>query len=184
MFDKDRFIEDCRAALREVDAQDAVRALVERAVREPSSIIRAVGEPARSGVQTIHRGGDLTILNLCWGPRMEFKAHDHRMWAVIGIYGGREHNTFFRRNGEGLVRHGTRELNAGNVARLGADVIHAVSNPLDQITAAIHVYGGDFFAIQRSEWDPVTQKEQPYDVQDTIRAFEAANGRIRDAQNH
>jgi predicted metal-dependent enzyme (double-stranded beta helix superfamily) len=75
-------------------------------------------------------------------------------------------------------------LNAGNVARLGADVIHAVSNPLDQITAAIHVYGGDFFAIQRSEWDPVTQKEQPYDVQDTIRAFEAANGRIRDAQNH
>ena len=175
MFDKERFIQDCRDALKERDSQGAVQQLVERAVSDPASLIRALGEPARSGIETVYRGSDLTILNLGWGPRMTIKPHDHRTWAVIGIYGGREENTFFRRKEGGLTRHGTKELNAKDTARLGADVIHAVVNPLDQITAAIHVYGGDFFAIPRSEWNPQTLVEQPYDVADTIRAFEDAN---------
>lgn len=179
MFDKERFIEDCRAALKDVNAQAAIRELVARAVSEPAQVIRALGEPQRSGVETIYRAQDLTILNLCWGPRMVFKPHDHRMWAVIGMYGGREENTFFRRNGKGLVRHGVKELNVGDTTPLGQSIIHSVTNPLDQITAAIHVYGGDFFATPRSEWDPNTFEEQPYSVEDTMRAFEAANQRLR-----
>jgi len=181
MFEKERFIEECRAALKESSAQEAVRELVERAVREPSGIVRALGEPLRSGVETIYRASDLTILNLCWGPRMDIRPHDHRMWAVIGIYGGCEQNTFFRRGEQGLTRHGTRELKEKDVTRLGAEAIHAVHNPLDQITAAIHVYGGDFFATPRSEWDPSTLKEQAYDVEHTMRVFEEANQRIRAA---
>ena len=42
-------------------------------------------------------------------------------------------------------------------------------------TGAIHVYGGDFFAAERSEWDPETLREQPYDVEKTLRLFEEAN---------
>jgi hypothetical protein len=57
-----------------------------------------------------------------------------------------------------------------------------VTNPLDRITGGIHVYGGDFFATPRSEWDPKTLKEQPYDVADTIRAFEASNSRLAPAR--
>lgn len=178
MFDKDRFIEDCRAALKERNAQSAVRELVARAVSDPAQVVRALGEPERSGVNTIYRAEDLTILNLCWGPRMVFKPHDHRMWAVIGIYGGREENTFFRRSPDGLTRHGMKELNAKDTVPLGESIIHAVTNPLDQITAAIHVYGGDFFATPRSEWDPQTFVEQPYSVEDTMRAFEEANQRL------
>lgn len=41
---------------------------------------------------------------------MKFKPHDHRMWAVMGIYGGGEHNTFYRRAKQGLEQHGTKEL--------------------------------------------------------------------------
>jgi len=178
MFEKERFIQDCRDALKERDAQGAVQQLVEKAVSDPAGVIRALGEPSRSGVETIYRANDLTILNLCWGPRMDFKPHDHRIWAVIGIYTGREDNTFFRRKEGGLNRHGTKQLNVKDTARLGAEVIHAVVNPLDQITAAIHVYGGDFFATPRSEWNPVTFVEQPYDVADTLRAFEEANRRL------
>jgi len=179
MFEKERFIEECRAALKESNVQAAIRELVAQAVSDPAQVIGALGEPQRSGVETIYRAPDLTILNLCWGPRMVFKPHDHRMWAVIGIYGGREQNTFFRRNEKGLTQHGTKELNAKDTVPLGATIIHAVTNPLDQITAAIHVYGGDFFATPRSEWDPKTFKEQPYDVEDTMRAFEEANQRLR-----
>jgi predicted metal-dependent enzyme (double-stranded beta helix superfamily) len=100
------------------------------------------------------------------------------MWAVIGIYTGREENTFFRRSGQGLTRHGIKELNAKDVAPLGKAIIHAVENPLGEITGALHVYGGDFFSTPRSEWDPRTLQEQPYDVAHTMQAFEDSNGRL------
>ena len=175
MFEKERFIEECRAALKQRDSHAAVRELVARAVSEPSEIVRALGEPQRAGVETIYRANDLTILNLCWGPKMNLKPHDHRMWAVIGIYGGLEQNIFYQRAEHGLKQHGTKELHAKDAVPLGAAIIHAVTNPLDQITSAIHVYGGDFFATPRSEWDPETFEERPYNVQDTLSAFEEAN---------
>ena len=66
------------------------------------------------------------------------------------------------------------------VGRLsGPAVIHSVTNPLEQMTAAIHVYGGDFFNTPRSEWDPKTFKEGSYDVADTLRIFEESNLRLR-----
>jgi predicted metal-dependent enzyme (double-stranded beta helix superfamily) len=178
MFTTERFIEDCRAALQEKNAQGAIRELVARAVSEPRQVIRKLGEPARAGVNTIYRADDLTILNLCWGPGMVFRPHNHNMWAVIGIYTGREDNTFFRRDGQGLKRHGTKEIVARDTIPLGKDIIHAVTNPLDQITAALHVYGGDFFATPRSEWNPRTFEERPYDVDATVRAFEESNTRL------
>ena len=43
------------------------------------------------------------------------------------------------------------------------------------LTGALHVYGGDFFAAHRSEWDPETLEEGPYDSAKVIQRFEAAN---------
>ena len=179
MFEIARFIDECQAAVKESDAFRAVKELVARVVSEPTQVLRALGEPVRSGVQTVYKANDLTILNVCWGPRMEFHPHDHRMWAVIGIYGGCEQNTFYRRSNAGLTKYGVKELTAKNAIALGDTIIHAVTNPLDQITGAIHVYGGDFLGTPRSEWDPKTLEEHPYDVEHTMRAFEAANERLR-----
>jgi hypothetical protein len=50
-----------------------------------------------------------------------------------------------------------------------------VTNPLPRFTGAIHVYGGDFFAASRSEWDPETLLEQRYDMEKNLRLFEQAN---------
>jgi predicted metal-dependent enzyme (double-stranded beta helix superfamily) len=179
MFQTERFVEECRAALKERHAQAAIRELVAKAVSEPAQVVRALGEPKLAGVDRIYRSDDLTIVNLCWGPRMVFKPHDHHMWAVIGIYGGREQNIFYRRSEKGLTQHGTKEMSTGDTIPLGAAIIHAVTNPLDQITGAIHVYGGDFFATPRSEWDPRTFEEQPYDMEHTLRAFEESNAQLR-----
>jgi predicted metal-dependent enzyme (double-stranded beta helix superfamily) len=99
-------------------------------------------------------------------------------WAVIGIYAGCEQNVFYQRAEHGLKQHGTKELNAKDAVPLGAAIIHAVTNPLDQVTAAIHVYGGDFFSTPRSEWVLNRLEERPYDVADTMRAFEEANERL------
>ena len=59
---------------------------------------------------------------------------------------------------------GGQALGSGDVALLGRDIIHSVVNPLDKISGAIHVYDGDFFAVERSMWDAETLAEKPYDL--------------------
>jgi len=58
---------------------------------------------------------------------------------------------------------------------LGRDIIHTVTNPLPRLTGAIHVYGGDFYGVTRSEWDPETLTERRYDMEKNVRLFEEAN---------
>jgi predicted metal-dependent enzyme (double-stranded beta helix superfamily) len=62
---------------------------------------------------------------------------------------------------------------------LGHDIIHSVTNPIGRLTGAIHVYGGDFFAAERSEWDPETLQEGRYDVAKNMKLFEEANALYR-----
>ena len=181
MFETEQLISDCRAALAESDPQAAVDEILKRAVSEPGQVIRALGEPQLAGAESLYRAPDLTILKVLWGPGMEIHPHDHRMWAVIGIYGGREDNTFYRRSDNGLTRHGTKVVEDRDTIALGETVIHSVHNPLDKITAAIHIYGGDFFDTPRSEWDAQTHEEHPYDVEHTMRLFEESNKRLREA---
>jgi predicted metal-dependent enzyme (double-stranded beta helix superfamily) len=47
-----------------------------------------------------------------------------------------------------------------------------VMNPGSSYTGAIHIYGGDFFTEPRSEFDPGTLEEQPYDVARTMALFD------------
>lgn len=178
MLEKEAFIEQCRDALHDSDAQAAVHALVERTVSDPAGVVRLFGEPTQSGVQKIYVADDLTILNIAWGPGVDLHPHDHRMWAVIGIYGGQEENRFYRRGETGLTQHGSKDLLCRDTIALGESVIHAVRNPREQITGALHVYGGDFFATPRSEWGPKTFAEHPYDVEHTMAVLAAANDRI------
>src|SRR5215831_9577643 len=177
MFELERFVDECRAALRESFPQLAVRELVERAVSRPGEVERALGTPKVAQIGTVYRSPELTILNFVWGPGMSIYPHDHRMWAVIGLYGGREDNTFYRRSPEGLVVAGQKGLETRDAALLGKNVVHAVTNPLRAFTGAIHVYGGDFFATPRSDWTPDTLEERPYDVERAMRTFAEANER-------
>jgi predicted metal-dependent enzyme (double-stranded beta helix superfamily) len=178
MFETDRLIQDCRDRLRETNAHGAIREIIAKAVSEPAQVLESLGEPKLSGIETLYRSDDLTILNVLWGPGMVLYPHEHRMWAVIGIYSGREDNAFYRRAEKGLASAGDKTLGPKDTLPLGKDVIHAVTNPLDQITAAIHVYGGDFFATPRSEWDPQTFQERPFDLERAKQVFADANKRL------
>jgi predicted metal-dependent enzyme (double-stranded beta helix superfamily) len=66
-------------------------------------------------------------------------------------------------------------LGPGDVRPLGEEIIHSVTNPTAKLTGAIHVYGGDFFSQERSEWDPESLEERPYDIEKNVRYFEEAN---------
>ncbi|MFK7885706.1 MAG: hypothetical protein AB8G16_02485 [Gammaproteobacteria bacterium] len=182
MFEPQKFVAECQSALAADNPCLATQDVMARVVCEPDCILAALGEPSEAGVQTLHCAPDLTVLNIVWAPHMNLHPHNHEMWACIGIYRGREDNTFYRRNGDSLRQHGNKSLTAGDTLPLGESIIHAVSNPLDQFTAALHVYGGDFFAQPRSEWNAQTLQERPYDIENTRRVFREANERYKNGQ--
>jgi predicted metal-dependent enzyme (double-stranded beta helix superfamily) len=167
MFDLDRFIAELREALAERSRQ-ALRDVVARAVRTPGDLLRQIGEPDKPTLKVLHKAPDLTVLNVVWAPRQVTLPHDHRMAAVIGMYGGREDNVFWRRVAEPagfeIAAAGGQALGTGDTTILGRDVIHSVVNPIGKLSGAIHVYDGAFLTAQRSMWDAETLTEQPYDL--------------------
>src|SRR5215470_7688491 len=184
MFDLDQFISDCRGALKENASPSAVREVVARAVSNPAAVLKALGEPKKAEMQPLYRADDLTILNVIWAPWMTLLPHNHRMWAIIGIYTGREDNIFWRRlpgNAGKVEAAGAKALCEKDAQPLGADIIHSVTNPIPRLTGAIHVYGGDFFGVPRSEWDAESLREQPCDGAKMARRFEEANALFKAA---
>lgn len=176
----DDFIADCATAVADSAPTKAVRETVGRLVAEPSAVESMFGVPEQGGVQRIHVSDELTVLNVLWAPGMMFMPHNHNMWAVIGVYGGREDNIFWRRIKDDLAGRieaaGAKSLGPKDVRPLGDDIIHSVSNPTSKLTGAIHVYGGDFFAMHRSEWETEGLEERAYDIDHNMKLFESANG--------
>ena len=178
MFDTDQFIEDCKRAYADDDSHKAVREVVAEAVSDPAASVKGLGEPTEAGFSPLFHSDDLTILNFAWAPLRTRMPHHPNMWAVIGIYGGREDNIFWRKTENSLEAAGAEALSTKDVAPLGKDIVHSVTNPIEKITAALHVYGGDFFAPGRSEWNPETLEERPFDVEGARRMFREANERF------
>jgi predicted metal-dependent enzyme (double-stranded beta helix superfamily) len=178
-FDLDQFISDCKKAVKESAPQPAINEVLARVISDTPSILRTLGEPKRAEMQKLYQGSDLTILNVVWAPWMTLLPHNHRMWAVIGIYTGREDNIFWRRlpadAGRKLEAAGAKALCEKDTVQLGQDIIHSVTNPIGRLTGAIHIYGGHFFGVARSEWDAETLLEQPCDGDKMLRRFEQAN---------
>jgi predicted metal-dependent enzyme (double-stranded beta helix superfamily) len=183
MFDLERFIEECREAVAE--GPRAAREAMARAVSDPGAVLASLGEPERAGVVPLYRAPDLTLLNVVWGPYMTVPPHNHEMWAAIGVYTGREDNIFWRRIAEEgaaqIEAAGAESLSPGDVAPLGHDIIHSVVNPVPRLTAALHIYGGDFFDMERLEWDPEEHRARPFDVARNRAIFEASNAQLEAA---
>jgi predicted metal-dependent enzyme (double-stranded beta helix superfamily) len=102
----------------------------------------------------------------CW---MTLLAHDHRMWAVIGhrnLHGARGQHFLAscgRQPGVKVDAAEAKALAGRDAVPLGKDVIHSVTNPIPRLTGAIHVFGGDFVGVARSEWEVETLLEQRSD---------------------
>jgi predicted metal-dependent enzyme (double-stranded beta helix superfamily) len=181
MFEAEQFVADCRAAFTEGANHKAVREVMARAVSDPAAVLKSLGEPKRAEIRKLFHSDRLTILNVVWAPMMTVMPHNHRMWAVIGIYSGREDNIFWRRvpgTPNKIEAAGAKALCEKDAEPLGSDIIHSVLNPIDRLTGAIHIYGGDFFGAERSEWDSLTLHEHRSDGEKTRLMFEEANARF------
>jgi predicted metal-dependent enzyme (double-stranded beta helix superfamily) len=183
MFDRDRFVEDCRTAV--TDGQAALREVVARAVADSPGVMRGLGEPEHAGITPIYRSPTMTILNFVWAPCMSLMPHNHQMFSVVGIYSGREDNVFWRRAKSGIEAASARSLGVGDVAALGEDTIHSVVNPIGKMSCAIHVYGGDYFnpVGMRSQWDHETLAEMAWDLDRIKTTFREAERRFNAAKS-
>jgi predicted metal-dependent enzyme (double-stranded beta helix superfamily) len=178
MMDIDRFVADCIAANKEVDAQAAVNEVLSRAVSTPNAVLEALGDPGKAGLNVLLKSPALTIFAATWTPQMNLMPHDHLMWANIGIYTGREDNIFWKRTPDGIRAVGADALFVKDTAMLPEDALHSVTNPLQRFTGGIHIYGGDFFNTTRSQWDPETLEEEPSDGARIREMFRRENVRL------
>jgi predicted metal-dependent enzyme (double-stranded beta helix superfamily) len=174
MIDIDEFVKDCIAARAETQPQLAIRDILDRALQRPQDLAEALPDLGPAGIKPLHVADDLTVAHVVWAPGMHFRPHNHEMWACIGVFGGQEDNTFYRRAGYGLVESGGRSLQTGDVALLGDDTIHAVTNPLAASAGTIHVYGGNILTREgRSEWLEPSLEEIDYEFDNVRKTFEA-----------
>ena len=154
----------------------AVREVMGRTVAEPSAIEAALGDAADLPTfSTWHNDDELTVLHVLWPPGVDLFAHDHRMWAAIGLYGGREDNALFRTLPAGeLELRDTKTLRSGDTVLLGDDTVHAVANPSREWTGAIHVYGGDYFTTGRRMWPTRDAQPEEFDAARLTRVLDNA----------
>src|SRR5262245_60341282 len=125
MFNVDQFLNDCRGALRETHSEKAVQDVLNRALAAPLDVERVFGVPREAGINPLYSSPELTVFNFVWAPGMSIWPHEHRMWAVIGLYGGREDNVFYRRSPKGIEEAGGRRLDTQDTVILGKDIIHS-----------------------------------------------------------
>ena len=176
--DIDRFVSDCIAANEEADAQAAVNEVLARAVSTPEAVLAAIGDPERAGLNVLLSSPTLTIFAATWTPQMNLMPHNHLMWANIGIYSGREDNIFWKRTPNGIKAYSADALFVRDTAMLPEEALHSVTNPLQRFTGGIHIYGGDFFDTQRSQWNPETLEEEPSDGAKIREMFRRENQRL------
>ncbi len=178
VMDIDRFVADCIAANEESESQAAVNEVLTRAVSKPETVLAALGDPGKAGLKVLLSSPTLTIFAATWTPQMNLMPHNHLMWANIGIYTGREDNIYWRKTANGIKAYGADALFVKDTAMLPEDAVHSVTNPLLRFTGGIHIYGGDFFDTQRSQWNPETLAEEPSDGAVIRGIFDRENERL------
>ncbi|KTC84945.1 cupin [Legionella brunensis] len=112
----------------------------------------------------------LAINLLTWEPKREITPHDHNTWGVVGCIRGIEENYFWTRLDDGSkpgyakIKRENNFLRCfpGDIIRLAADDIHSVINISDSVGISLHVYGKNLNYTNRSKYDPINNKFEPF----------------------
>lgn len=97
--------------------------------------------------------------------------HDHGAWGLVGLYRGRQRETYYRPTDDGSVEgHAVLELmeeqtlEEGDFYPLlpGARDIHSVGSDWDRPTISIHLLANDTGCAQRRQFDLEAQTVKPF----------------------
>lgn len=164
-FDRHQFVDECLDAGRGSAPAEAVRELVERAVRAPTSLEDAFGHTMGFDGGILHHSAEMTIQYLVFPPGYRTGIHEHLLWAVIGPWSGFEDNDLYRVDEDGQLNQITSiRADTGHALVFEADAIHDAAAPLETWSAALHVYGGALFDQPAREWTGTSPTAQPIDM--------------------
>ena len=171
MFSVDEFVRDVHTASVAPDPVAAVQEVVESVIADGSSIDSVLGTQLKADNDTLFSSDDLTVQRIIWVPGLPSVPHEHRMWAVVGVYAGEELNRIYERSLDGLTEVRTRAVQEREVLALDADAIHSVESSGVTWTAALHVYAGDIVNVERSAWGPDGAEAPFVEVDTAVRAM-------------
>lgn len=152
-FDLDDLVTRLRTAAKGDDPRAAIKKILEDAVKDPQHV--SDGIPTFEDNDTILFEDDTVSIWHCrFMPGYSVPAHDHQMFATIGVYQGAERNDFFENDPNGGIRRSSEvELSAGQVLAIGRSAIHAVGCASEEPCCGIHVYLGSLTTVDRSLFD-------------------------------
>ena len=154
----------CARAAESDEPMGSVRAVIEGLQGETAAIERSlayvsgVGGNAR---QVFYRSPNLTLLKVCFPSGRRTPPHDHGTWAMILLLSGKEKNTLYRREPNGLRKAGEATLERGSILPMLAETVHVAESLGETAAIGLHVYGGDILELPRRMWDPRTLAEHP-----------------------
>lgn len=169
-FSIEDFAAGCKQAMAASNNPEAAaKAFLEKALRDYSMeeiaevLDGAIPAGASVGEMIVHSSPELTMLYARVPPRFESGIHNHTVFACIGQLEGTEVSTVYKQE-DGLSPVETLVAVAGSVISLPADVIHHIENPGNTTGRSLHIYGGDFKALNddRSLWDVESHDEQAF----------------------
>lgn len=157
----DDFITELRTARRNHDLL-AAEDLVRQAVNE-RPLAGELGDPCTSRI--LHAEPGLLVLHAVVMPEYCTAPHDHKAWSLVGVYEGEESNVFYERlpDSHQIQRTGGRTITKGDVLILDEGAIHSIANSRRKHLMALHVYGANIFALERSAWDQDGLHEERFD---------------------
>lgn len=137
----------------------------------------AIPAGASLGEMIVHQGDRLTVLFARVPAHFRSAVHNHTVCAAIGQLTGSETSTVYDLDDSGELKVAERvTTHAGEVVTLPQDAIHHIENPEETPSCALHVYAGDFSAIQdrRSLWTGPALQESPFSLPALLRESVAA----------
>jgi predicted metal-dependent enzyme (double-stranded beta helix superfamily) len=153
---------------------EQVRDLLREALATPGDWIDPAYQQLGEGDYALYpvyraENGHCSMLVVVLRPGTPLPVHNHGSWAVIGVYQGREHETWFRRVDDGSVS-GRAQLEVdqtfvnerGTVGVVPDGRIHTVEAMDAHQAVSIHIYGTDIVTQQRSEFDPKAGTERVF----------------------
>ena len=163
-FDVDAFVSEVLALLDDPSPELATKAAVERALRDPSAVLEAIGPKFDLRRNVLHSSERAFISLSMFPPGFRTGPHDHGMWAVTGTCAGHEDTTLYRRQGDTIERICEVTVDPSEVLFVPRALIHDVMAGGSEALYSIHVYPGSLVSTPHSLWVGEPPTEQPFDT--------------------
>lgn len=118
------------------------------------------------GQWLIFRAADrsLSLFSLVVPAGAMTPVHDHLAWGLVGVYGGKQDEEFYRPGGGGLELLRRRPLDPGDFYTLlpPRDDIHRVRTTSQETSVSIHLLANDTGCVWRHTYDERTGEASPF----------------------